>query len=199
MMHFYVLTLATLNPSYAEFELVNKPERVEPPKCDACGARLSNLRELPPHRYRLKYGTTPGDLLSDGMELAVSSRFVDSFRDSNLTGLEFSDAPIELAGSELEYYIATPKCTYTLLDETASGVVFDELVGCDKCRVIAIEKIDRIVIREETWMGEDVFMMGNLFGRIVLSKRFVDFVRSNEFTNFEFIDQQDYHVDYGFN
>lgn len=197
-MHFHVLSLATANSPYPEFELIGKPERTEPPKCEVCGARLASLRRLPPHRYRLKYGDHPGDLLTDGMVIAVSSRFVESFRASDLSGLEFSDAAIELADTELAYFMAFPTCTYTLLDESASGVVVDEVVGCDRCRVISIKKMDRIVLREETWTGEDVFKTGNLFGEILTSQRFVDFVRSNEFTNFQFIDQQEYHWDRGF-
>ncbi|WP_425267217.1 imm11 family protein [Aeoliella straminimaris] len=196
-MHFYILSLATAKSTYAEFELVDRPQRAEPPKCVACGARLSNLRRLPPHRYRLKHGNHPGDLLTDGMDIAVSTRFVESYSVSGLSGLEFSDTTIELCNTALAYYMASPVCTYTLLDESASGIAINNFRGCDKCRAMSIKSIDRVVLREETWLGEDIFRTANLFGEILTSQRFVDFVYSNKFTNFQFIGQQDYHVDFG--
>jgi hypothetical protein len=195
-MQFFVLSLATATSTYAEMELIGKPERAEPPTCNVCGARLCNLLRLPPHRYRLKHGT-PGDLLTDGLFAAMSLNFVESYRQSNLKGLEFSESPLEIVNSDLTFFMASPCCTYTHLDETASGVVINSFRGCDKCRAMSMKRIERLVINEATWTGEDVFMTGNLFGSILASQRFVDFVETNNFSNFQFIAQKDYHFDFG--
>ena len=196
-MRFYELSLTDGESPYAEFELLNKPERSDPPQCEDCGTKLTSLVRMPPYRYKWKKGVA-GDLLTDGMVFAVSERFRICFEASELTGLTFAEEPVELKGSTANYYMAFPQVTRTLLDEAASGVVINNLRGCEKCRVMSITKLDRVVIREETWPGCDVFMMGNLFSEIVLTQRFIDFVSSNSFTNFQFIDQDDLQIDYSF-
>lgn len=194
-MKFYTLSLEVGTTAYAEFKLQNKPNRSDPPKCEDCGEELSQLLRMPPHKYRWKKGVA-GDLLSDGMVFALSERFRTCFKESELTGLSFSEESIELKGSDSNYYMAHPQVTRTLLDEASSGVVINNLRGCEKCRVMSITKIERIVINEETWPGCDIFFMGNLFSEIVLTQRFVDFVTSNNFTNFQFVDQDEFQFDY---
>lgn len=196
-MKFSILSLALGTSSYAEFELLNKPERSDPPRCEDCGTKLSPLVRMPPYKYKWKKGVA-GDLLTDGMVFAVSERFRIHFEESELTGLTFSEEPIELKGSAANYYMAFPQVTRTLLDEAASGVVINNLRGCEKCRVMSIVKLDRVVIREETWPESDIFMMGNLFSEIVLTQRFLDFVTSSSFTNFHFTDQDDFQIEYSF-
>ncbi len=196
-MKFHVISLATGPSSFAEFEPQTKPERTEPPRCESCGTKLSPLLRVAPHRYQVKNGKT-GDLLTDGMVFAVSEQFRTKFEASELTGLSFSDEPIGLKGCDEKFYMAYPEITRTLLDEAASGVVIDDLRGCDECRVMATTKIDRVVLREDTWPGCDVFMMGNLFGVILATERFVEFVNANGFTNYQFIDQSEYHEDFSF-
>ena len=197
-MQFYVLWLGTTDSPYSEFKLANRPERSDPPKCPNCGTDLAGRIPLPPHRYRFIRRDEPGDLLTDMLDFAVSKRFARAFNESGLSGLSFSDAPVELLGSQLEYYMAFPECTLTLLDEIASGIVIKNVRGCDKCRVLSSRKVGRIVINEETWQGEDVFMCGNLFSVILVTQRFVDFVAENQFTNFYFIQQSQYHEDFTF-
>lgn len=196
-MRFYILSLAFGTSPYAEFELLNKPERSDPPRCEDCGEKLSPLVRMPPYKYKWKKGVA-GDLLTDGMVFAVSERFRTCFEASELTGLTFAEEPVELKGSTANYYMAFPQVIRTLLDEAASGVVINNLRGCEKCRVMSLVKLDRVVIREETWPGYDIFMMGNLFSDIVLTQRFVDFVNDNSFTNFQFIDQDEFEIDYSF-
>lgn len=194
-MHFYILSLRTAKSPFAEMKLSGKPSRIEPPTCPDCGVRLSSLVRLPPHRYQL-VGGTPGDFLADGMVLAFSARFVKAYRDSGLTGLDLSERAIELAATDTQYFLGYPLCTRSLLDEAASGVVIDELRGCDRCRVMSMRRIERVVIREDTWEGQDIFKSGNLFNVDLLTQRFVDFVRENEFTNFQFIDQDAFNEDF---
>jgi hypothetical protein len=92
--------------------------------------------------------------------------------------------------------MAYPAYTYTLIDTEASGAVVRKLVGCAKCGAAAYLKIDRIVIREETWSGEDVFSLSSLSGVVLVTQRFVDFVGKHQFKGFSFVHQDDYHYDY---
>jgi len=195
-MIFYVLSLGITNSPYSEFRLAGKPQRSDPPRCGCCGTRLAPLLRLPPYRYRFIRRDQPGDLLTDMMVFAVSERFAEAFNRSSLSGLTFSDGCVELLGSDLKYHMAFPECTTTLLDEAASGVVVDKVRGCEKCRVIAITKLDQVVIREDTWMQQDVFMCGNLFSIVLVTQRFVDFVLKYQFTNFHFVRQSGYQIDY---
>ena len=94
--------------------------------------------------------------------------------------------------------MATPVCTRTLLDEAASGVVIDRVRGCVNCRVMALQAIKRVVIREETWSGWDAFTCGNLFSEILVSERFVNLIADFELEGFSFVPQDEFHFDYRF-
>ena len=121
------------------------------------------------------------------MFVAVSERFVEAFRNSGLSGLEFSDLPIDLIDCDLKYHVANVEST---------RIVIDEVVGCDVCRVMSLRRIERIAIDKNTWSGQDVFQMGSVFGVIIATQRFVDFVTNNGFTNFQFVHERDFRRDY---
>lgn len=197
-MTFYMLEIAisAISP-FAEFAPVGKVHRTDPPRCDGCGEELGSLIRIPPHRYRLK-GRNVGDLLTDGSVFAVSKRFKVAYTASSLTGLGFSDDSIELTNSDLLYYMGQPAHTRTLIDEQASGELIDTVYGCDKCRVNSRMKLERIVIKQDTWAGEDVFKLGSLLGLTLVTQRFVDFVKDHDFTNFVFIHQNEYNEDFSF-
>jgi len=193
-MDFFVLDYSHPAQSrFAEFKLVGKPLRVEPPVCEDCGEPLGPLIRLPPYHYQVKSGPL-GDLITDGMVFAVSERFRDSYRDSSLRGLSFSDEPVRL-NATVSCFMASPIRTRTLLDEPKSGLVANAVRGCDRCRVLALRKLDRLILQESTWTGDDVFMMGCISTTLV-TETFVEFVRTKDFTNFHFINQLEYHVDY---
>ena len=196
-MDFYVLSLDTSRSSFGEFEPTTTIEFVDPPHCKKCNTKLAPLIRKPPHKYRLHHGKA-GDLLTDGMAVAFSMQAIKLLLTSELKGIAYSETPIQLSDVDFSYYMVTPSITCTLLDEVASGVVVDELRGCDQCRVMATSKIDRIVLNERTWPGDDFFMMGNLFGVILVTKRFVEFVNQHKLTNFEFIHQDDFQEDFTF-
>lgn len=195
-MVFYVLEITySATSKFSSIKSVGDVSFTDPPKCVDCGEALGLLVEIPPHRYRLK-GRNAGDLLTDGLVCAISLPFKDAYDKSTLRGLNFSDDPIELTNSDLTYYMAQPVHTRTLIDEEASGAVVDIDDGCEKCRVTAKVKLDNITIKEESWGGEDIFYLGSLMGLILVTERFVNFVKEHEFTNFVFIHQKDYHEDY---
>jgi uncharacterized protein DUF1629 len=174
---------------------VGKITRIESPRCDVCGERLGLLRRIPPYKYKLVSGPS-ADVITDGGVFAVSPRFKAFFLSSDLKGLEYSEDPINLMKTSATYFMAHPAYTQTLIDTEASGAVIQRRVGCDKCGAAGYHKIDRIVIREDTWAGEDVFTLSSLSGVVLTTQRFVDFVNTNQFTGFSFLHQDEYHYDY---
>ena len=196
-LRFSVLTLSLPVDSPSEFERVGPLKLVKSPRCECCGTELNNLQQLPPYHFEIVRGR-PHDFLTDGMVFAVSERCVEAFRNCGLTGLDFSTEPIQLSNCRDSYFMATPVCTRTLLDEAASGVVIDRVRGCENCRVMALHAIKRIVIREETWSGWDVFTCGNLFSEILVSERFVNLIADFDLEGFSFIPQDQFQFDYRF-
>jgi hypothetical protein len=195
-MKFYVFDyMSTAKSQFAEFELAGKATRIEPPHCEDCGARLGPLLRAPPHRYRIKRGEL-GDLITDGMVFAVSERFKKSYATSSSCGLAFCPEPVQLLGTDLIYFMATPKHTRVLLDEEASGLVAWKVAGCEKCRVMSVTKFDRIRVKEGTWQGEDVFLIASIT-QTMATADFVFFVESHGFTNCRFVDPERCQVDFG--
>lgn len=199
-MHFHVLELGRVGVKfgYLEREDSNSELNYEPaPTCKHCGTGLRSREILPPFRYVL-LGKRPGDFLTDGLRPFFSERFVKRYTQSDLTGLTFAEEPLVLGGIPTNYRLGVPAATTTRLHETASGVVVDDLRGCDTCRVMAIHRMDRLVVDEETWDGQDIFTMGNLFNVIVVSDRFFDFVQAEHCTNFLCTHQDAFCFDFGF-
>ena len=194
-MKFFILKRKPTQLPCASFLLTNKPERGDPPECPECGTSLSPRIRLPPYRYRID-GPNVGDMLTDGMVVAVSEKFKQCFEASNLTGVSFSEDKVEFENAKLDFYMANFACTLTRLDEKQSGIVIDEVRGCDDCRVLAVKKLEQAVIDEATWSGEDAFKMGNLFGLVLVTEKFVRFVEDNELQNFRFVDAMEYREDW---
>lgn len=195
-MTFFELNLLNRGESDASYlDAAGEISRAEPPSCPDCGLRLGRLKRIPPFKYKV-IGKNLCDLISEGGSFAVSPRFKDAFIGSPLRGLEFWDEPLKLTNSKAVYYMAQPAYTRTLIDVEASGAVIRKMLGCDRCGVASYKKIDRIVVKEESWQGEDVFFLSSLSGPVLVTQHFVDFVEANGFTNFSFIHQDDYHYDY---
>lgn len=165
-------------------------------RCPHCNDVIGTLEWLPPYKGKIK-GIKIGDLITDGSDFIVSEKFVDAFNNSPLTGLSFSDEEVKL-GKKLKqkYYLAKPKYVLTYLIEEECGLVLRSRDGCDKCKSLDIKKIDRIRINESSWNGEDVFKPSGVYGSILVTQRFVDFVKEHEFTNFTFVHQDDYKRDW---
>lgn len=168
------------------------------PLCPHCRAPIGGKVWRPPYHITLK-GEAYGDMCRGrGQQFLVSTRFVGAWHTSGLSGLEFSNEPASLRPWRKmqavvpEYYVALPKHVLTWLDEVASGLQVAGVVRCDACRAVQRKKIERLRIDEDTWGGEDVFYPSGLYGVLVVTERFRQFVVSNGFTNFPFTHQDDY-------
>lgn len=180
---------------YAEFHEVG-PEILSKhfPLCPYCGARIGHLVWLPPYHVKL---TTKklGDLCTDGLSILVSKRFREAWNECNLKGLEFVADPVTTnmsEGDQMQYRVVRIPSTITRLDEAASGLEIEQLVGCEKCRAAHRKRVMQIRVDESTWDGLDAFQPSGLFGHALVTSRFVKMVKDAQLTNFHFIHQDDY-------
>ena len=195
MTKFFVLSRDYSQSIYAFLENGEAGDSLRPPVCPKCGEELAPSSDGPNAVYTIKRSLL-GDMISDGISVGVTRRFADAYHSSDLVGFEIAEWPLRLRDSSRDYFLAIPAATCTLVDEMEAGVVVHELRGCDFCRVMSIDKIERLVIDETTWHGEDVFCCGNLFSEIIVTQEFVDFVALNQFTNFHFVQSDRFHFDY---
>ncbi|MFC2156126.1 imm11 family protein [Acidobacteriota bacterium] len=198
-----VLKSAYNNKGFYEFRSTGDKSLGELPTCPNCGFRIGTKQWLPPYNIKIT-GKYIADLCANGIgsEFLVSKRFADSWKKSNLSGLNFINSPINIKnvkkfkkGELPEYLLVRPEITLTRLDEKESGLFISKLAGCDVCRVASRESIERLRIDESTWEGQDIFLPSGLSGEFVVTEKFVEFVEKNEFTNFVFIHQDDYHYE----
>ena len=165
------------------------------PTCPQCATRIGALKWIPPYVVRLTR-TKFGDFCSDGTSVLLSERFRSAWLASNLKGIEFATSSVQIIGhcedKTPPYYLANFAHTLTVLDEEASGLIVERKVGCATCRVTARASLERLRLDERSWDGEAAFLPSGLFGVILVSQEFVNFVAEHSLENFLFVHQDDY-------
>jgi hypothetical protein len=173
-------------------------------RCPQCSRYLTMLRWLPPYRVELHtWGSEYGDFADIGQEMIVSERFAQVFQENGLQGLSGFE-PIEIV--KVTHHSGTPsqplpryvKANVTLspttVDQRASGYVWaDESKVCPACLFDDLKRFDRIVIKEDTWNGDDIFFpRGGT--RILVSDRFKSLCEQHGFLGVVFrpADQESY-------
>jgi hypothetical protein len=135
--------------------------------------------------------------------MIVSEQFVLAFQDCGLNGLSPFE-PVEIVkvidrgGRPNQpfprYFTATVTLSPTTVDQQASGYVWaDESKVCPACLFDRLKRFARIVIKEETWNGDDIFYpRGGT--RLMVSERFKAFCERHAFLNvvFRSPDQESY-------
>ncbi len=175
-------------------------------RCSECNRPLSMLKWLPPYRVELEsWGERFGDIADIGDELIVSDRFVEAFIQRGLRGLEGFE-PIEIIrvvnrrGKPQEplprYFKATVVHSPTTVDQEASGYVWeDEAKVCPECLFDTLKRYERIVIKQETWNGDDIFFPRGGTGPIV-SERFQAVFHEQGYVGAVFIPAEEFGYDY---
>lgn len=151
-------------------------------RCPECDRFLTMLKWLPPYRIELEsWGKHFADIAYFSDDLIVSQRFAALFQEHGLQGLsEF--APIEVVRvkymrrrpkEELpRYYKAAVSYSSTTIDQKASGFVWkDESKICPVCLYDTLRRYDALIVKEDTWNGDDVFYARG-GGAIMVSERF---------------------------
>lgn len=183
----------------------------EAPRCRACARFIGMLKWLPPYRVEIDtWGDHFGDCaFGGGCEwFLVSDRFRTLCAQSGITGLS-GFYPVEAAkitrhnkklrGTPPQYFKVDVVRSQTAVDPAASGFEWSE--GTTLCPVCLFPKegvIKRwrgIVVRSETWQGEDIFVPRG-GGELVTTSRFKELCELNEVKNAVFVPAESYSHDY---
>jgi len=163
-------------------------------RCPVCGKFLSMLPLMPPVYVELEaWGTHWGDIaFGPGDQILISGKLRKLFAENGLVGFDRIE-PVNIvkvrrrkrsAGDPPDYWLASIQFSHAALDDSASGLVRDEEPVCEECYIGGIiKRIDRIILRDNTWSGEDIFFARGLPGRVLVSERFKDLCEANHLAN----------------
>lgn len=165
----------------------------EAPRCEVCGQYVGLRQWLPPYRLELEtWGHVFADLVVIGTDLLISQRVKQAWEQSHLVGLNgFEQVEVvklkrhrKAIGDPPVYFRAVVTRSQTEIDFAASGFEWGKAPTCPTCRLgDVIKRWNRIVINQQTWNGEDVFIARGLPGEIIASERFKEFCEHNNVTN----------------
>lgn len=183
----------------------------EAPRCPACGRFIGMLKWLPPYRVEMDtWGDHFGDFaFGGGCEwFLVSDHFRSIYVQSGLKGLGSFD-PVEitkitrhnkkLRGNPPQYFKVDVVRSQTAVDQAASEFEWSD--GASICPVClfpkegVIKRWKRVVIRPESWQGEDIFVPRG-GGELVTSSRFKELCEASELKNAVFVAAESYGHDY---
>jgi len=166
-------------------------------RCPTCNRPLSMLKWLPPFRIELEsWGKHYGDVAEIGDDVIVSERFMQIFTSSGLQGFERFE-PVTIIkvvhrrGKPKEslprYFKAAVIRSTTTIDQEASAYVWeDKSKVCPECLFGTLKRHQALVIKEETWTGDDIFFPRGGNGPIV-SERFKNVFDENRLLGAVFI------------
>jgi hypothetical protein len=160
--------------------------------CPRCNSLLEPAVWCPPCRAQVSRQAC-GDLIQGGtFELVVSVAAQEAFAADGLRGLTGYQRFKSQHPLDRQYVVARPRVTLTVLDEERSELRWRRPPACDLCRLGSRESVKRIVLKEDTWDGSDIFAPSGLYGVKMVTQRFVDWVVHHGFTNFSFLPANDY-------
>lgn len=179
-----------------------EPQYKEGLTCPACARPLSEKEWLAPHKAEVKaLGKTLGDVLfAPGLDVLVSSKFLEGWRAEKLNGL-FGLREVELAkvkpkkaapkGSK--YFLALAGFGMTQIDEKKSDIKREGEVDCLQCMGGArVRAVNGYSIDEVTWSGEDVFVPWGYGERLVVSERVLALRDKHQLTNMLLVPTEEY-------
>lgn len=200
---FFVMKRLLGGPHDTEFSKV-KPNRGPALRCPQCGEPLGMLTWQPPYQVEIElHGQEFGDLIEGpGGDLLVTERFAEDFQAEGLTGLG-GFQPVEIVrvrskrpGPEPRslprYRWVTVAHGGPALDMERSRLRISKPMECTQCRYAGIDAIDGLVLEEGTWSGEDVFRPRGLWGRILVSERFMRFAERHAMSHMAWVPIEKY-------
>lgn len=129
----------------------------------------------------------------------VSENFKYAYLRSGLIGIKgFRDVhilKIRLVKEKvnLKYFLPEIVRSRARIDEVSSVFRRTGEVICIECkRGTIIESFERLCILPGTWSGEDIFYAKWLSGTVFVSKKFIEFVQANKFSNVHSISALNY-------
>ena len=167
--------------------------------CDVCGANGTYPNKE--FDIDLELGVKFPDILMCGAWafLIVSQKVINDWKNNDVTGFEYYRVGINKIKSKKlrdktppQYYhvVITGRCE---LDMEEMGVTIKE--RCPKCSKLFFNKdpweIDRLVIKESSWSGDDLFISELFPGVNLCTDKVIITACKNKHTNFRFIRLED--------
>ncbi|MBK7140495.1 MAG: hypothetical protein IPH75_00270 [bacterium] len=164
------------------------------------------LEWLPPFNVEMEFlGRELGDIAFGVVDLLVSEKFVDLFKQDGLTGLTFRGQanvvkvkPKRVAEHLPRYYVAAINYSKTELDLKKSEVVYEAEQHCSRCLMGGdlLLKLKGIYIKETTWSGEDLFVPRGFYHLHIASQRFKEWCVQRDIKNANLIKGEDFLQDF---
>ena len=161
---------------------------------------------LPPYRVDLDtWGREYGDLaFPTASDILGRLRFKQLWERQGLIGLSgFELVEVmkvkrhrKLNGDPPPYFKAAVVLSQAVVDNVASGVELEEPPTCSVCQLgSGIKRWKAIIIKPETWSGEDIFRP-RWAGGFYVTNRFKEFCEANDAKNAVFIPAEEYGRDF---
>lgn len=178
------------------------------PRCPACGKYVGLRPLIPRVAVELEgWGAAWGDIaFGPGDQVLVSGRLKNAFVEAGLSGFTRFDPVViaktkrrrpSICGSPPEFWLATVARSRAMLDDSASGLEREDGAVCPECGPAGlIKRVHRVVLKSDTWSGEDVFFARGLPGTILVSERFKALCETAGLANCSLVDAERYGFDH---
>ncbi len=200
-MSFYVINMHLFDDKkYAYGEQVDQ-KTGDFEKCDICGSAISMRKWLPPLKVKLSKPSYGDFVFGTFTTFLVTEDFKREYEISGLTGIvSFESVEIVKVNRNRDssskmptYYYVSIVRSKAVIDEIKSKIKRDGDIRCNYCRTGGVIKsLKGIFFEDNTWSGEDIFFPIGLPGTIIVSEKFVNFVKHNGFSNVDFIPAEEY-------
>jgi hypothetical protein len=209
-MKFFVLQNPKAGQSEAvtDFVPVDGAPMGDAPRCPACDKYVGLRPLIPPVKVELEgWGVSWGDIaFGPADQVLISDRLKNAFAEAGLRGFTRFDSVVvaktkrrrpSIRGSPPEYWLGTVARSRAILDDSASGLEREDGTVCPECGLAGVNKrFRRVVLRSDTWSGEDVFFARGLPGTILVSERFKSLCETAGLANCSLVDAAMFGVDH---
>jgi hypothetical protein len=170
-------------------------------KCNVCGKPISMRKWMPPLKAKLSKPLYGDFVFGTFSNFLTSERFKKGYMNSGLKGIKAFEVVEIIKIGHMNKNSPQPPIYYNVLitisgakiDEEKSVFVREGEIDCDFCRVGGIIKsFKRIIIKEYTWEGYDIFHTTILPGTVIVTQKFYDFVKFNNYTNIDLVPAETY-------
>ncbi len=168
-------------------------------KCPVCGGFVSMLELVPPIEIILSNGFLADFIFGEITPFIVSQKFKEVYLKDEIKGVkEFLPVSVKRIRGQKEkvnvkYFIPLIHRSDARIDEENSHLNRSGSVKCFECKKgTIIQSIDGLRLIPGTWSGEDIFYAKWLASTVFVNDKFVNFVRTNGFTNGSFTKASEY-------
>jgi hypothetical protein len=213
---FFVLkcNTATLREPGSFCTIVNMNRKCklgDAPRCPACKRFIGMRKWMSPYYAEIEIvGSQYGDFAFGGFEwFLVSERFRMLYLDSEMVGLSgFDHVTIQritrnnksgCSNASARFYKVDVLRSRAAIDLAASRIEWSEPAPiCSECLFQytgVCKRWKAVVVRPETWRGEDIFVPRGT-GEIVVTSRFKEFCEAHDIRNASFVEASKYGHDF---